>query len=243
VFWLDDAVPVAAVVLTEWRPDHWACDLLFVPSHRRALLEEVMACARRRIESEVTGTVEMRIRDDDPDLAALVSDALFTPSGEEDASAWMSAERRPPVSPLASGYRLADRTKAPDSPHHMITRGGPHVADRLSETSLYRPDLDLRIDAPDAGTAAYALFWLDLTTGVGMVEPMRTETHHQRRGLARHLLTTGVERLAALGADRIKIAFELDNPASGPLYTSVGFEPESTCTLHTRTISEVDRAG
>lgn len=57
------------------------------------------------------------------------------------------------------------------------------------------------------------------------VEPMRTEDDHQRRGLARHVLTAGVALLASAGAQRIKIVYDPDNPASGHLYRSVGFEP------------------
>lgn len=58
-----------------------------------------------------------------------------------------------------------------------------------------------------------------------MVEPMRTEDDHQRRGLARYLLTAGIEQLSEAGAERIKICFELSNPASSRLYPSVGFRP------------------
>ena len=74
--------------------------------------------------------------------------------------------------------------------------------------------------------AAYGLFWYDPATATGLVEPMRTEDDHQRRGLARHVLTAGLDRLAGAGAARIKICFEPDNPASGPLYRSVGFVPD-----------------
>jgi ribosomal protein S18 acetylase RimI-like enzyme len=55
---------------------------------------------------------------------------------------------------------------------------------------------------------------------------MRTEDAHQRRGLARSILTIGIDRLAAAGAERIKICFDPDNPASKGLYLSVGFEPD-----------------
>jgi len=60
---------------------------------------------------------------------------------------------------------------------------------------------------------------------VGVVEPMRTEDAHQGRGLARHVLTSGIELLVQAGAERIKICFEPDNPASSHLYPSVGFVP------------------
>lgn len=55
---------------------------------------------------------------------------------------------------------------------------------------------------------------------------MRTEDDHQRRGLARHILTTGIDLLAEAGARRVKICFEPGNPASSHLYLSVGFEPD-----------------
>ncbi len=55
---------------------------------------------------------------------------------------------------------------------------------------------------------------------------MRTEDDHQRRGLARHILTAGIDLLAEAGAERIKICYEPDNPASGSLYLGGGFEPD-----------------
>jgi ribosomal protein S18 acetylase RimI-like enzyme len=54
---------------------------------------------------------------------------------------------------------------------------------------------------------------------------MRTEDDHQRLGLARHILTAGIDLLAEAGAEHIKICFEPDNPASRGLYLSIGFEP------------------
>ena len=73
--------------------------------------------------------------------------------------------------------------------------------------------------------AAYGLFWFDPVTATGLVEPMRTEDGHQRRGLARHVLTAGIELLVEAGAARVKICYEPDNQAAGQLYLSVGFEP------------------
>lgn len=104
-------------------------------------------------------------------------------------------------------------------------RNHPDVEERLQQTSLYRSDLDLVVHDAQGNVAAYGLFWYDPTTATGLVEPMRTENDHQRRGLARHVLTAGVDLLANVGAERIKIVYDPDNPASGHLYRSVGFEP------------------
>ena len=115
----------------------------------------------------------------------------------------------------------------------MIKRSGPDVAQRLLQTSLYRSDLDLLILDRDDNHAAHGLFWYDPKTATGLVEPMRTEDDHQRRGLARHILTTGIDLLAHAGAERIKICYEPDNPASSHLYLSVGFEPDRHTVVYT----------
>lgn len=153
--------------------------------------------------------------------------------------AWLAADARPGISPLHVDYRLSSRADTMHRPHHMIQRNGPDVETRLRQTSLYRPDLDLLVlDGRDT-VAAYGLFWFDPATATGLVEPMGTEDDHQRRGLARHLLTAGIDLLAEAGAVRIKIVFEPDNLASRGLYLSVGFEPvKETAVFSRRSIAE-----
>lgn len=116
----------------------------------------------------------------------------------------------------------------------MIKRNGDEVAQRLLECSIYDPSLDLFVEAPDSSVAAYGLFWPDPVTGVGLVEPMRTEDEHQGRGLARHILTAGVAGLAAAGCSRMKITYMDDNPISGHVYRSSGFEPKSFARTYRR---------
>jgi len=142
----------------------------------------------------------------------------FTIEEEGVVETWLAADARPQISPLHEGYWLSSRLETMQRPHHMISpkRGHPDPELRLRQTSLYRPDFDLFVhDSSDTYAA----------TLTGLVEPMRTEDDHQRRGLARHILTTGLDLLAEAGAQRIKICYEPNNPASGSLYLSVGFEP------------------
>jgi RimJ/RimL family protein N-acetyltransferase len=149
---------------------------------------------------------------------------------EEDGlvETWLAADARSEISPLHEDYRLSSRLDTMQRPHHMINpkRNHPDVEARLRQTSLYRPDLDLVVHDSRDSVAAYGLFWYHPATATGLVEPMRTEDDHQRRGLARHILTTGIDLLAEAGVERIKICYEPDNPASRGLYLSVGFEPD-----------------
>jgi ribosomal protein S18 acetylase RimI-like enzyme len=69
------------------------------------------------------------------------------------------------------------------------------------------------------------LFWFDQTTLVGLLEPMRVKDEYQRRGLARMLLTNGLDRLGRKGARRLKVGFETD--AARNLYLGAGFVQRS----------------
>jgi len=139
--------------------------------------------------------------------------------------AWLAAENRPAIIPLPEGCRLHTRRDTMRRPHHFGMRDGRFHEERLRQTSLYRPDLDLVVDDRHDDVAAYGLFWFDPITATGVVEPMRTVDDQQCRGLVRHILTAGIDLLAAAGAGRISICWQPDNPASGHLYRSVGFEP------------------
>lgn len=110
----------------------------------------------------------------------------------------------------------------------MRLRNGGDVAGRLEQCSLYDPALDLSVESPDGRSAGYALFWFDLATRVGLVEPVRVEDEFQRRGLARAMLTAGIERLIAKGAERVKISYESE--AAATLYESLGFRRTSSTT-------------
>ena len=116
----------------------------------------------------------------------------------------------------------------------MTARSGPKVEERLQQTSLYRSDLDLVVLDSFGDPVAYCLFWFDPATHIGFVEPMRTEDNHQRRGLAKYLLTVGIQKLIGVGANRIKINYENDNPRSGSLYRKVGFVPTTTTRTYRR---------
>jgi ribosomal protein S18 acetylase RimI-like enzyme len=227
LFWFDDLDrPLAAVVSTQWSQAP-ALTPIVMPDAAPDWIEHVIDRGLAHGRACGLGEVDIEVDLADDHLRSILERRGF--AFEEDAvvEAWLDAGDRPSISPLHDDYRLSSRFETMDRPHHMINpeRNHADVERRLRETSLYRPDLDLVVHHRGGEVGGYGLFWFDPKTATGLVEPMRTEDDHQRRGLARHILTTGIDRLADAGAERVKICFEPDNAAARNLYVSVGFEP------------------
>jgi predicted N-acetyltransferase YhbS len=227
-FWFDDdGAPVAAVVFTNWG-DRSSVDVIELHGDDRVDPTELWRHAGNRMDELPGRPFEVAARDDDSDTATIVGDLGFELIDDRYVACWMPASKRPSPTAMPDEYRLVPRSSRLDRPHHMIGRSGASVAERLLECSLYRPELDLTIETGDGQVAAYGLFWADLVTGVGLVEPMRTEDAHQGRGLAGQLLTAGLDLLAAAGCTRLKISYLDGNEAARRAYLRAGFKPAST---------------
>ena len=224
LFWRDDdGECVAGVVLTEWS-DRVALSPVFLPDASPELVAYVVDRGLAHASESGYGAIEVEVSQDDALLRDLLLARGFAITEQGFiAEAWLDATSAVDVSQLHDGYRLTSRADTMDRPHHNGLTG-PEVSERLLQTSLYRTGLDLLVVDANENQAAFGVFWFDDATATGLVEPMRTEQEHQKRGLARHVLTAGIGLLAAAGAERIKICYEPSNPASGHLYRSVGFQ-------------------
>ena len=225
LFWIDADGPVAGVVLTDWRRA-WGCDPIVVPGVSSIPLPTVWARAVEAIDGLGLGAVEVLARDDDVELQTLLAGAGFVADGQQSGITWMNAEDRPEAVALPEGFALVDRAQQTTKPHPMEPRSGEEVETRLLQCSLYDPGLDLAVETADGQAAGYALFWFDPVTEVGLVEPMRVEDAYQRRGLARAMLTAGLDRLAKRGARRLKVGYATD--VARGLYVGAGFRVTST---------------
>jgi ribosomal protein S18 acetylase RimI-like enzyme len=224
LFWIDDEGPVAGVVVTDW-DRFWACDPLVVPGVSSVSLSDVWPRAVDAMAALELDRVEVLARDDDVDLLRLLAETGFV-AGDHSGITWMDADVRAGVAALPSGFMLLDRAAETPRPHPMLRRNGAAVEQRLLQCSLYDPALDLAVETDEGEVAGYALFWLDPVTRVGLIEPMRVEDAFQRRGLARAMLTAGIDRLAAGGARRLKVGYSTD--VARALYTGTGFRVTAT---------------
>ena len=228
LFWVDDRGRLLGAAyererrLLAVRPDHCSGR---IESQARS----VWARALEEVAVHAVGKVGVPVSDDDVAFVEFVEGSGLVP-GERDTTAWMDASDRPSRQPLADGFSLVDRRQRRSTPHPMCHRNGDAVEERLGQCPLYDPGLDLAVETVDGQIAGYSLYWFDPTTKVGLVEPVRVEDDHQRRGLARAMLSEGIDRLAEKGAERVKISYGTE--AAAALYQGVGFHPTSTTTWY-----------
>ncbi|MGF1667093.1 MAG: GNAT family N-acetyltransferase [Acidimicrobiia bacterium] len=241
LFWFDDVGrPEAAFIVTDFGDGSSALYedptlvVVIMPDVDPGWVAHAVERGFAHLGEHGIGAVELEVDRSDDVMVDVLSGHGFALRGDGMIESWMNADSRPGISALPDGYRLVSRSDTIDRPHHMAHPRRPDVEQRLQQTSLYRSDLDLLILDESDEVAAYGLFWHDPVTATGVVEPMRTLDDHQRRGLARHLLTAGVDLLAEVGAERISIAYHPDNPASGHLYRSVGFQPHRQTDVYFR---------
>lgn len=88
----------------------------------------------------------------------------------------------------------------------------------IQRCPLYRRDLDI-VAAIGSEIAACATFWFDDGTRTVYIEPVVTVPEHQRRGLARAVITEGLRRVQHMGAVRAFVGGYEPGPDS--LYSSV----------------------
>ena len=229
LFWIDDEGPVAGVLLTSWTDEAWQCDPVVVPGTSRPESGVVWSRAIEHAAEHSPKGFEVPVSDGDRSFEELARRSGLT-AGHQDSTAWMDAADRPAVTTPAEGFVITDRAQRRDAPHPMRHRHGEGVAQRLDQCPLYDPALDLAVETADGRVAGYSLYWFDPTTRVGLVEPVRVEDDFQRQGLARAMLTAGIDRLVTRGARRVKISY--DTHAAAALYGGLGFRQTSTTTWY-----------
>jgi GNAT superfamily N-acetyltransferase len=241
-FWIDrDGIPDGVVSFTD-SGDTWGCDVVALPNAEQLPPGALWRHALERMARLPARPIEVAVRDDDVLTASLLAEAGFARGDDSVMTCWMPVGNRPSIRPIAGGYRLFSTANRPVHPHHMVGRNGAHVAERLRECSLYDPELDLYIVTSNDEIAAYGMFWADPVTGVGLVEPMRTEDRHQHKGLARHLLDTGLDLLARHRCTRLKVSYYEANEPARLLYVGAGFDPRTRSGTYRRPAAASDTA-
>ena len=113
---------------------------------------------------------------------------------------------------LAFGYAKEDQDML--EKFHIV-----EAFTKMRQAPDYRSDLDLAVLSSEGEIAAFACFWLDAGNLYAVLEPLGTVPAFQRRGLAQSLIWEGMNRLQALGTER------LYGPVDQEFYRKVGLRP------------------
>ncbi len=135
-----------------------------------------------------------------------------------------------------AGYRLRhvaeDEAEARAACHRAAWSATSKVSgaayQRLMALPPYRPDLDwVAVDEADGRMVASSLVWLDVATGVALVEPVGCLPEHRRRGLAGMTSLAALAAAARAGATTGLVCPRGDDdyPVPGIVYRGLGFEP------------------
>lgn len=110
------------------------------------------------------------------------------------------------IRPLEGGLELLERCYASGLGFHdddihtaRDNRDHPEWYHHIQLAPLYRRDLDLVAVAADGSVASFCTLWFDDVTRTAYLEPVATVPAHQRKGLARAVILSGLHRLQDMG--------------------------------------------
>lgn len=94
---------------------------------------------------------------------------------------------------------------------------------QIRSRSFFRPDLDLMVEAPNGGIAAFCTFRIDPGSNIAELEPLATDPDYRRLGLAKSILQEALRRLEKHKPALTHIGGAADTPGANRLYESMGF--------------------
>jgi ribosomal protein S18 acetylase RimI-like enzyme len=102
------------------------------------------------------------------------------------------------------------------------------------QSSIYVPEHEIFVEAPDGRIAAFCIIWTDSQTKTGLFEPVGTHPDFQGRGLGKSLLFEGLRRLKSEGMNEASVCVHNTNPTAMRLYEAVGFHQIKRLLTYTR---------
>ena len=209
--------------------------LLSHPRHRDVEGEMLAWAEARRAAQRTTAgeplTLAVNAYDGDAARIALLRERGYTRTERHYLYRRQALDRPLDAPTLPEGYAVRQLRGAAELAARVAVHREAFAPSRMTvekhravmAAPTYRPELDLVVTAPDGTFAAYALVWFDAENRIGVFEPVGTDPAYQRRGLGRAVLTEGLRRLRALGAQTAYVNTNGDNAAANLLYEAVGF--------------------
>jgi len=206
----------------------------------RHIEDEMIQWAEDNIAQEVKENEGKKIvvyaHDGDEHREEILKSRGYEKSDEFEHLKWQELDKEIGDVPLAEGYSIlsfAEEDNLEGKIKCIVKGFNPHLENitpdaedimiykSIQSAPMYRPDLDLYAKHEDGTITTSVLFWYHPELKVGMIEPVATHTDHQRKGLSRAVITEGLKRLKAMGAER---AYVGARGYRSKVYSSAGFE-------------------
>jgi len=250
MLWVEaDGTPVAYALIA---PPSTALTFQVHPqAHGRGLETQILAWAIAGAQEQVrqrerTFSLWCRCHESETEWRALLEGAGFRPLPARDLRLARSLDIPLPVAHLPAGFVLRGGVYGEGSEQyqelHRAVFDGIGIGLDYHQSPAYEPDLDvIAVDAAGA-FAAFCLCELHQVTDshseytVGEIGVIGTRPTHQRRGLGRALLLTGMHRLKERGATSVFLETEQAETPALRLFTSLGFQRVSACQWMTKDV-------
>lgn len=184
------------------------------------------------LEEAGDGEVAAFAAEDDTASIGILDEHGFQPEGRR-LSQWQRRASDGPItaSPVPAGYRIRGLRGPDEFPARVALHRAAFPPSRLTVEKYerlltvphYRLADDRVVEAPDGRLVAFALGWLDPVGRVGEFEPIGTHPDHQRRGLSRALVTSGLQRFFDAGARIVQVYSDVAEAPAEALYQATGF--------------------
>ncbi len=210
----------------------WELDAEYESALGEALVAWGESCVRSRCEECEALTLDASCREDDAGRLSFLASHGFRENGAVSlrmARSLTDAQALPPPV-LPAGYYIRSAKGKEEAGAIAETHRAAFGTDYMTEenrlavmmTSLYDPALDLLAIAPDGAIAGYCT----CAAGTGTTDPVAVHPAHQRKGLAKALLVTGLSLLRTRGVRVARFTTDGLNIAMQKAGESAGFRAE-----------------
>ena len=211
-----------------------AIDVQVFP-HNIALTQEILAWGESCLLAKTNGNGRKQIT-----TSALETDseriALLTDMGYEQQETCYAHYLRPlpdalPNPQLPTGFTIRDFSDEEVAAKVAVYRAAfassemtEAIYEGVRQAPGYIPELDLVVVAPDGRFASFCICWLDPVNRIGEFQPVGTHPDFRQQGLAKAVMTAGMQRMKAFGAEQALVITTNDYPVARSLYESLDFQ-------------------
>ncbi len=232
--WLDGTQPVGWAMVDEFNNLWWELDPPYEESLGSQVVQWGETCIRQALASGESATLDTNCGEDYAARIAFLKRHGFQPNGTTNVRLVRDLSKPIPEPNLLPGFVIRPLAGIGEAEAvaamHRAAFGTAYMTteNRLAimNTSEYDLSLDLVVIAPDGTIAANCICSVNELEKMGATDPVATHPRYQGQGLARALLTRGMQLLKERGMSSAHFGTSGNNIAMQKTGESVGFTIE-----------------